>query len=139
MRTITAIQQEIIDDFAELSDWEDRYQYMIELGQALPPLAEAYKTEENLVRGCQSKVWLWAYEREGKIYFEADSDAIITRGLVGLLVKVWSGQSAEDILGSTLFFIAETNLQSHLSSTRSNGLMEMIKKMKGYAHSFQKV
>jgi cysteine desulfuration protein SufE len=130
--TIDEIQNEIVSDFELFDEWDDKYAYIIELGKKLPPMPEQYKTEENIVKGCQSKVWLYAYNQGDKVFFLGDSDALIVKGLVALLIKVLSGQTAEDIAQSNLFFLEKIGLQQHLSMTRANGLASMIKQMKAY-------
>lgn len=136
MASIQDIQQQIIEDFAMFDDWADKYEYIIELGKTLPPMEERFKTEENRIHGCQSRVWLHAAMDNGLLKFEADSDAFITKGIVGLLVKVLSGHTPMEILESDLYFIKEIGLQEHLSPTRANGLLSMIKKMKAYALAY---
>ena len=133
MTTIPEIQNEIIDDFSFLPSWEEKYQYLIELGQHMPPLPEAYRTEENIVRGCQSTVWLHRECREGKVILQSDSDALIVKGLAALLMKVYSGQPAEAVLKSDLAIFEETGLSKNLSSQRANGLMAMIEQIKAFA------
>lgn len=133
MKTINQIQDEIIEDFSMYDDWNDKYEYLIDFGKTLPLIPEQYKTEENRIHGCQSKVWLHAEIKETKLYFYADSDAIITKGIVGLLVKVWSGHTPKEIATSDLYFIDKIGLKEHLSPTRANGLVSMIKKMKQIA------
>ncbi len=137
MQTINDIQDDIIDDFSMYDDWNDKYEYLIEFGKSLPLIAEEYKTEENRIHGCQSKVWLHAEMKDGKVFFFADSDAIITKGIVGLLVKVLSGHTAKEIADADLYFIENIGLKEHLSPTRANGLVSMIKKMKTYGIAFQ--
>ncbi len=134
---INKIQDEIIREFEELTDWMDRYNYLIELGNKLLPLDIKYKTDEYLIRGCQSKVWLKTDFNNGRISFEADSDALIVKGIVALLLKVFSNQKAVDILKADLYFIDKIGLKENLSPTRSNGLVAMIKKMKMYALAYQ--
>lgn len=131
--TIQDKEQEIIDDFAIYDDWMEKYEYIIELGKDLPQIDEKYKTEDNIIKGCQSQVWLHADKKDDKIYYTADADAIIAKGIISLLIQVLSGQSADDILNAKLDFIKEIGLQEHLSPTRSNGLVAMIKQMKMYA------
>tara|TARA_Y100000589_G_scaffold332160_1_gene389819 strand:+ start:8532 stop:8948 length:417 start_codon:yes stop_codon:yes gene_type:complete len=131
--TIQEAQQEIIDDFAFFDDWMDKYEHIIELGKELPQIDEKYKTDENLIKGCQSRVWLHAENKDGKIYYSADSDAIIAKGIISLLLKVFSGHTPEEILAANTDFINEIGLQEHLSPTRSNGLVSMIKQIKNYA------
>ena len=133
MMTIAEIEEEIRDEFAMFDDWEDRYNYLIDLGKDLPLIDPGKKTEERIIKGCQSRVWLDAENRDGRIYFTADSDAIITKGLISLLVRVLSRQKAEDIVATELKFIDDIGLREHLSPTRSNGLVSMINQMKRYA------
>lgn len=128
--SIDDIQKEIIEDFSIFDNWDDKYAYIIECGKKLKPLDPAYKTETNLVRGCQSQVWLHAEHKDGLVQFYADSDAIISKGLISLLIKVLSGHKASDIVNSELYFIDKIGMQSHLSMTRSNGLASMLKTMK---------
>ncbi|MBO4500336.1 MAG: SufE family protein [Bacteroidaceae bacterium] len=135
MTTIEDIQQEIADEFSALDDWMDKYQLIIDLGGTLPPLDPVFKTDENLIDGCQSRVWLHAHTEDGRMWFEADSDAIITKGLIALLIRVWSGQTPADILASEPHFIADIGLSEHLSPTRSNGLLSMVRRMRMYAQS----
>lgn len=137
MKSIVEIENEIIEDFELFEDWEGKYDYLISMGKDLPIIDEKYKTEEYLIKGCQSKVWVNATESNDKIYFTADSDAIITKGIVGLLIHVLSGQSAKDIMDAKLEFIEKIGLKEHLSPSRSNGLVGMIKQMKLYAIAFQ--
>jgi cysteine desulfuration protein SufE len=134
--SITKIQEQIIEEFSIFDDWMDKYAYLIEIGNELEPLDELKKTDNNLIDGCQSKVWIDAYLKEGKLYFEADSDAIITKGIASLLIKVLSGNKPEDIINAELFFIEKIGLQQHLSPTRSNGLLSMIKRIKLYAIAY---
>jgi len=133
MSTISDIENEIIEDFELFDDWEGKYDYLIGMGKDLPLIDEQFKTEEFIVRGCQSRVWLHATHENDRVFFTADSDAIITKGLVGLMIKVLSGQKAEDITQAELGFIDKIGLKEHLSPTRSNGLASMIKQMKLYA------
>lgn len=137
MSAINEIQDEIIDEFAGLSDWMDKYAYIIELGNAVEPLEEKHKTPDNIIEGCQSRVWLVADEQDGKIEFRADSDAIIVKGLISLLIRVLSGNTPQDILDADLYFMKEIGLQEHLSPTRSNGLLAMIKQMRVYALAYK--
>lgn len=130
MKDINDIQDEIIDDFFIYDDWNDKYEFLIDYGKSLQPLDEKYKTEENRIHGCQSRVWLHTEKKEDNLFFYADSDAIITKGIVGLLVKVLSGHSPKDIAEANLYFIEKIGLKEHLSPTRANGLVSMIKKMK---------
>lgn len=135
--TIKAIQSEIEDEFSMFEDWEERYQYVIDLGKNLPLIDKNYKTEDNLIKGCQSKVWLHGEERDGRVFFTADSDAIITKGIIAILIRVFSGQKAEDILEADTEFVNRIGLKEHLSATRANGLVSMIKQIKLYALAFQ--
>jgi cysteine desulfuration protein SufE len=135
--TIQELQDNIISDFELFDNWDDKYSYIIELGKKQPALDAQYKTEENLVRGCQSQVWLHAYTKEGKVFFEGDSDAIIVKGLVSLLIKVLSGHPPQEIAQADLYFLEKIGLQQHLSMTRANGLASMIKQMKTYSIAFQ--
>jgi cysteine desulfuration protein SufE len=135
--TIKDIQEEIIDEFAMFDDWMQRYEYMIELGKSLPLIDEQYKTDENLIKGCQSKVWVHAELKDNKIVFTADSDAIITKGIVAILIRVFSNQHPKDIIEANTNFIDEIGLKEHLSPTRANGLVSMIKQIKMYAVAYQ--
>ena len=123
--TINEIQDEIVEEFSELDDWMDRYQLLIDMGNEQQPLPEKEKTESNLIDGCQSRVWLVCDEKDGLLYFRAESDALIVKGIISLLIKVLSGHSASEILGSDLYFIHDIGLTEHLSPTRSNGLLSM--------------
>lgn len=131
--TINEIQDELIDEFSLFGDWMEKYEYIIQLGKELPLIDPQYKKDENLIKGCQSKVWLHADYKEGKVLFTADSDAIITKGLVGMVVRVLSGHTPEEITQADLYFVDKLGLKEHLSVTRSNGLVSMIKQMKMYA------
>ena len=131
--TIKEIQEEIIDEFSMFDDWMERYEYIIELGKSLPIINDAYKVEENLIKGCQSKVWLYSDLDEDKVTFSADSDAILTKGIVALLLRVYSDQKPADILTAEDEFINEIGLKEHLSPTRANGLTSMLKQIKMYA------
>lgn len=133
MATINEIQDEIIDEFDLFDDWEQKFEYIIEFGKELQPLGDAAKTEENLVKGCQSQVWLTATEEGENLNFQADSDAIITKGIVGLLMRMLSGHPAEEIANAELYAIDRIGLKDHLSPNRANGLASMVKKMKMYA------
>jgi len=135
--TINEIQHEIIDEFAMFDDWMQRYEYLIELGKSLPLINEKHQTEENLINGCQSKVWLFAEKIENKIVYTANSDAILTKGIVALLIRVFSNQTPEAILAADTDFINEIGLKEHLSPTRANGLVAMIKQIKLYALAFK--
>jgi len=134
--TIQETQQEIIEEFALFDEWMDKYEHIIELGKDLPLIDEQYKTDENLIKGCQSKVWLHAALKDGKIIFTADSDAIITKGIVGLVIRVFSNHTPQEIIDADLFFIDQIGLQEHLSPTRSNGLLSMLKQIRMYAIAF---
>lgn len=135
--TINEIQDELIEEFELFDDWEGKYEYIIDLGKKLPKLADEHKTEENIIKGCQSIVWLNAYMEVDKLVFEADSEAIIVKGLVSMLLKVLSGHTPEEVLKADLYFINRVGLSSHLAQTRSNGLASMVKQMKAYALAFQ--
>lgn len=137
MKTINELQDEIIEQFSDFDDWMDRYQLLIDLGSEQKPLDEQYKTEQNLIDGCQSRVWLQADLIDGQVVFQAESDALIVKGLVSLLVEVLSGHSPQEILDADLYFIERIGLQEHLSPTRSNGLLAMIKQMRMYALAFK--
>jgi cysteine desulfuration protein SufE len=134
--TIQAIQAEIIDEFSMFDDWMQRYEYIIELGKSLPLINEEAKTDNNLIKGCQSKVWLQGQQNQDKIVFTADSDAILTKGIIAILIRAFSNQKASDILEANTDFIDEIGLKEHLSATRANGLVSMIKNIKMYALAF---
>ena len=135
--TIKEIQEEIIEDFELFEDWMQRYEYIIETGKSLPGISEANKTEDNLIKGCQSKVWLHADFIADKVQFSADSDAILTKGIISLLLRVFNERSPQEILDAEPYFIDEIGLKEHLSPTRANGLLAMIKQMKFYAVAYQ--
>lgn len=137
MNTINTLQDEIIEEFNDFDDWMDKYQLLIDLGSDQPSLPEEYKTDQNLIDGCQSRVWLQADYRDGIVYFQAESDALIVKGIVSLLVKVLNGHSPQDIIDADLYFIERIGLKDHLSPTRSNGLVAMLKQMKMYALAFR--
>lgn len=137
MADIQDIQLQIIKEFKALGDWTERYKHIIEQGRKLEPLDDEYKVEENLVRGCQSQVWLHTYLKDGKVIFEADSDAAITKGLVALMVRFYSGQEPDTILSTDPTFIKKIGMEQHLSPTRSNGLASMVKQMKIYAMAYK--
>jgi cysteine desulfuration protein SufE len=137
MRTIAEIENEIIDDFALFDTWEEKYQYIIEIGQKLKPLAAEFKIDDNKIKGCQSSVWLTASENNGIIEFSADSDSVFVKGEIALLMEVLSNQSPEAIVNAELGFIDQIGLRSHMAQTRANGLAAMIKQMKLYAVGFQ--
>ncbi|MEO0060368.1 MAG: Cysteine desulfuration protein SufE [Bacteroidota bacterium] len=134
--TIPEIQAEIIDEFAMFDDWEDRYQHMIDLGKSLPIIAEQHKTDVNIIKGCQSKVWLQGEKQDDKIVFTADSDAILTKGIIAILIRVFSHQTPLEILNANMDFIDQIGLKEHLSATRANGLVSMIKNIKMYALAY---
>ena len=135
--TIKEIQEEIVDEFSMFEDWMERYEYIIELGKSIPLIDEKYQTDDNIIKGCQSKVWLHAEENDGKIEFTANSDAILTKGIIALLLRVFSEQTPEKILEADTSFIDEIGLKEHLSLTRANGLVSMIKQLKMYALAYQ--
>lgn len=135
--TIKAIQDEIVDEFSMFDDWMQRYEYIIELGKSLPLIDEQFKTDENIIKGCQSKVWVHATHQDGHISFTADSDAILTKGIIAILIRVFSNQTPEAILTADTGFIDQIGLKEHLSPTRANGLVSMVKQIKMYALAFQ--
>lgn len=135
--TIQEIQNEIVDEFSMFDDWMQRYEYMIELGKSLPLIEDQYKTEANIIKGCQSKVWVHAELSGEKLVFTADSDAIITKGIIAILVRAFSNQSPKDIIDADTDFIDQIGLKEHLSPTRANGLVSMIKQLKLYAVAYQ--
>lgn len=135
--TIDQIQDEVVEEFSAFDDWMDKYALLIELGNSLPPLDERYKTESNLIEGCQSRVWLHADYDDGRVSFQAESDAVIVKGIVSLLIKVLSGHTPQEILYAHLYFIEQIGLTEHLSPTRSNGLLAMVKQMRLYAMVFK--
>ena len=137
MSTIQEIQDEIIAEFNDFDDWLDRYQLLIDLGGDQEPLPQEYKTDNNLIEGCQSRVWLQADYTDGKVFFRAESDAMIVKGIVSLLIKVYSGHTPDEILGCEPYFVEAIGLKEHLSPTRSNGLLAMIKQMRLYALAFK--
>lgn len=134
---IEEIQDEIVEEFSMFADWMQRYEYLIELGKTLPIIDEEYKTDDRLIKGCQSRVWVHAEMEDGKMIFTADSDAIITKGIIALLVRVFSNQTPRDVALAKLDFIDQIGLKEHLSPTRANGLVSMIKQIKNYAIAFQ--
>ena len=135
--TIEQTQQEIIDEFADIADWLDRYAQIIDMGNELPPIDESLKTPEHLIEGCQSRVWLDARLDDGKVIFTADSDAIIVKGIISMLIDVLSGHTPQEILDADLYFIDRIGLSEHLSPTRSNGLLSMVKQMRMYALAYK--
>ena len=134
--TIQEIENQIIDEFANFDEWLDKYSYLIELGKECPVIEEKDKTESNLIKGCQSRVWLSCENRDGMLFFKADSDAVITKGIITLLIRVFNGQRAKDIVDADLHFVDVIGLKEHLSPTRSNGLTSMIKQIKMYALAY---
>lgn len=135
--TINEAQDEVIEEFSDFTDWMDKYQLLIDLGNEQKPLDDKYKTESNLIDGCQSRVWLQADYEDGKIYFTAESDALIVKGIIALLIRVLSGHTPQEILDSDLYFIERIGLKDHLSPTRSNGLLAMVKQIRMYALAFK--
>lgn len=136
---IEAIEEEIVEEFALFDSWDDKYEYIIDMGKKLPPLNPQYKLDENKVKGCQSTVWLAADYKDGKVQYKADSDAVIVKGLISLLIRVLSNQSPDDIINAKLDFINRIGMTSHLAQTRSNGLLSMVKQMKNYALAFMAI
>ena len=137
MQTINEIQDEVIEEFSVFDDWMDKYQMLIDLGNDLEPLDEKYKTEQNLIEGCQSRVWLQCDINEGKLQFSAESDALIVKGIIALLIRVLNNHTPEEILDTKLYFIDEIGLKDHLSPTRSNGLLSMVKQINMYALAYK--
>ena len=135
--SIAETEKEIIEEFALFDSWDDKYEYIIDLGETLPVLDAKYKTDENRVRGCQSSVWLVADYKDGKIFYQADSDAMIVKGLISMLIRVLSGRTADEIIEARLDFIREIGMTTHLAQTRSNGLLSMVKQMKHYALAYK--
>ena len=137
MENISVVQEEIVEEFSMFDDWMQRYEYMIELGKSLPPIDPQYKTDDNIIKGCQSKVWVHADLEDNKLVFTADSDAIITKGIIAILIRVFSHQHPDAILEADTAFIDKIGLKEHLSPTRANGLVSMIKQLKMYAIAFK--
>jgi cysteine desulfuration protein SufE len=137
MKTINELQDEVIEEFSGFDDWMDKYQMLIDLGNDLEPLDEKYKTEQNLIDGCQSRVWLQCDMKDGKLVFTADSDALIVKGIIALLIEVISGHTPKEILDADFYFIDKIGLREHLSPTRSNGLLAMVKQIKAYALAYE--
>lgn len=135
--TIEQTEAEIIDEFSLFDSWDDKYEYIIDLGKKLTPLPDEYKKEENKVKGCQSTVWLVADYRDGKVYYQAESDAVIVKGLISMLIRVLSGHTPDEILNANMDFINKIGMTSHLAQTRSNGLLAMVRQMKNYALAFK--
>lgn len=136
-RTIEATENEIVEEFSLFDSWDEKYEYIIDLGKRLPTLDDQYKKDENRVRGCQSTVWLTADYENGKIFYKADSDAVIVKGLISMLIRVLSGQEPDKIINANLDFIKEIGMMSHLAQTRANGLLAMVKQMKNYALAYK--
>ena len=136
-KTIAEIENEIVEEFSLFDSWDDKYEYIIDLGKKLPHLEEKYKVDENRVRGCQSVVYLVADYKEGRVFYRAESDAVIVKGLISMLIRVLSGQPADEIISAKLDFIREIGMMTHLAQTRSNGLLAMVKQMKNYALAFK--
>jgi cysteine desulfuration protein SufE len=136
-KTIEEIENEIVDEFSLFDNWDDKYEYIIDLGKKLAPLDDQYKKDENRVRGCQSTVWLVADYKDGKIFYKAESDAVIVKGLISMLIRVLSGQTPDDIVNAKLDFINRIGMITHLAQTRSNGLLSMVKQMKNYALAYK--
>lgn len=139
IKPIQEIEKEIVEDFALFDSWEDKYEYIIDLGKKLAPLDDKYKIDENKIKGCQSTVWLRADYEDGLVIFKADSDAVIVKGLISMLIKVLSGHTPAEILATKMDFIGEIGMMTHLAQTRSNGLLSMIKQMKNYALAYQAI
>lgn len=135
--TIAEIEREIVEEFSLFDSWDDKYEYIIDLGKQLPPLDDQFKKDENRVRGCQSTVWLVADYKDGKIYYQADSDSVIVKGLISMLIRVLSGKDPDAIVAAPLGFINEIGMTTHLAQTRSNGLLAMVKQMKNYALAYK--
>lgn len=137
VQTIQETEDEIVDEFSLFDNWEDKYEYIIDLGKKLEPLDALFKIDENKIKGCQSQVWLTANENDGRIFFKADSDAIIVKGLVNMLIRVLSGYTPQEIIDAKLDFINKIGMTNHLAQTRSNGLLSMVKQMKNYALAYK--
>ena len=137
MKTINELQDEVVEEFSDFDDWMDKYQMLIDLGNDLEPLDARYKTEQNLIDGCQSRVWVQCDYADGKLVFTADSDALIVKGIIALLIQVLSGHTPKEILDADLYFIDKIGLRDHLSPTRSNGLLAMVKQIKAYALAYE--
>jgi len=136
-KTIEEVEKEIVEEFSLFDSWDDKYEYIIDLGKKLPPLEDQYKTDGNKVRGCQSTVWLVADFRNGKAFFKADSNAVIVKGLISMLIRVLSGHTPEEIIKAKLDFIQQIGMTTHLAQTRSNGLLSMVKQMKNFALAYK--
>ena len=137
MKTINELQDEVVEEFSDFDDWMDKYQMLIDLGNDLETLDDKYKTEQNLIDGCQSRVWVQCDYADGKLVFTADSDALIVKGIIALLIQVLSGHTPKEILDADLYFIDKIGLRDHLSPTRSNGLLAMVKQIKAYALAYE--
>jgi cysteine desulfuration protein SufE len=137
INTIEETEKEIIEEFSLFDSWDDKYEYIIDMGKKLPPLEDEYRKDENKVRGCQSTVWLAAEYKDGKVFYKADSDAVIVKGLISMLIRVLSGQEPDAIINAQLDFIREIGMIGHLAQTRSNGLLAMVKQMKNYALAYK--
>ena len=137
LKSIVETEQEIVEEFSFFDSWDDKYEYIIELGKKLAPLDPAFKTDENRVRGCQSSVWLVAEFRDGRIFYKAESDAMIVKGLISMLIRVLSGRTPDEIIEARLDFIREIGMTTHLAQTRSNGLLSMVRQMKNYALAYK--
>jgi len=135
--TIKEREEEITDEFSLFDTWEEKYEYIIDLGKKLEPLDEKYKVEENIIKGCQSTVWLTSDYKDGKVFYKADSDAMIVKGLISMLIKVLSGHKPDEILNAKLDFIKDIGMMTHLAQTRSNGLLSMVKQIKNYALAYK--
>jgi cysteine desulfuration protein SufE len=136
-KSIQEVENEIVEEFSLFDSWDEKYEYIIDLGKKLPPLEDQYKKDENKVRGCQSTVWLVADYKDGKVFFKAESDAVIVKGLISMLIRVLSGHTPDEIINAKLDFINKIGMTSHLAQTRSNGLLSMVKQMKNYALAFK--
>jgi cysteine desulfuration protein SufE len=139
MSTISHTQDELIEEFGLFEDWADKYEYLIDLGKKLLPMSESFKTEENVIKGCQSKVWLHAEKQGDLVVFQADSEAIIVKGMISMLIRVLSNHTPEEIMKADLYFIDQIGMSQHLAQTRSNGLVAMVKQMKNYAVAFNAI
>ncbi|WP_395784249.1 SufE family protein [Aquirufa sp.] len=139
MSTISHTQDELIEEFGLFEDWADKYEYLIDLGKKLLPMSESFKTEENVIKGCQSKVWLHAEKQGDLVVFQADSEAIIVKGMISMLIRVLSNHTPEEIMKADLYFIDQIGMSQHLAQTRSNGLVSMVKQMKNYAVAFHAI
>jgi cysteine desulfuration protein SufE len=139
MSTINQTQDELVEEFGLFEDWADKYEYLIDLGKKLLPMSESFKTEENVIKGCQSKVWLHAEKQGDLVVFQADSEAVIVKGMISMLIRVLSNHTPEEIMTADLYFIDQIGMSQHLAQTRSNGLVSMVKQMKNYAVAFHAI